>query len=114
MYISDKQEICNAETFEGRCPESSAIIMESALFGQMRLGKCIEIDLGYLGCQGDVLYLADRWCSGRQECSIFVPNDDLKAASMECNIKGLAPYMEVDYSCVTSKIMTKCVELIFS
>ena len=77
--------------------------MESALYGRMKLGKCIDVDAGYMGCQNDVLYLADRWCSGRQECTIVVPNQDLIAANTECNIKGFTRYMEVDYSCVTSK-----------
>jgi hypothetical protein len=77
--------------------------MQSALYGQMQLGKCIELDLGYLGCQNDVLYLADRWCSGRQSCDVYVPNDDLKAANQECNVRGLTLFMEVEYSCVTSK-----------
>ena len=56
-----------------------------------------------MGCQNDVLYLVDRWCSGRQECSMFVPNEDLRRANTDCNVRGLTPYMEVEYSCVTSK-----------
>ena len=81
--------------------------MELALYGRMKLGKCIEVDAGYIGCQNDILYLADRWCSGRQECNIFVPNQDIKAANTACNIKGFTRYMEVEYSCVTRKLVPK-------
>ena len=80
--------------------------MNAALYGRMRLGSCVAVDLGYLGCQNDILYLADRWCSGRPECDIFVPNHDLNNANKDC-VDGLAYYMEVDYSCVKGHIYVK-------
>ncbi|KAK2139460.1 hypothetical protein LSH36_1776g00007 [Paralvinella palmiformis] len=78
---NEKQEVCNAEQLKARCPEDSAIVIKSAVYGRMKLGRCLEVDAGYLGCQNDVLWLADRWCSGRQLCDVYVPNDELKQAN---------------------------------
>jgi hypothetical protein len=78
-------------------------VAESAWYGSMNLGRCLELDMGYLGCKNDVLYLIDRWCSDRQECDVYVPNDGLKLANTECDVRGLAPYLEIEYNCVTGK-----------
>ncbi len=78
--------------------------MESALYGRMRLGECIEVDLGFLGCQNDVLHLMDQWCSGNTECSVDIPNQDLNTANSECNVRGLIPYLEVEFHCVQGNL----------
>ncbi|KAK2156097.1 hypothetical protein LSH36_222g04007 [Paralvinella palmiformis] len=104
MYASANagpEEVCVSESFHGSCPDRNVIVMQSALYGRMKLGRCMEVDLGYLGCENDVLFLADRWCSGHQKCTITVPNEDLLAANIECNIRGLSPYLELNYECVT-------------
>lgn len=77
--------------------------MESAFYGQMRLGSCLEVDVGYLGCQNDVLQLVDIWCSGREMCEVSVPNEDLNDANKACTVRGLPLFLEVEYSCVTGK-----------
>ena len=69
----------------------------------MRIGKCVQNDLGYLGCQNDVLNLADLWCSGLQHCTVQVTNEDLDQANTAC-IADLNSYLEVDYSCVPGKL----------
>ena len=62
----------------------------------------MEADFGYLGCENDVMFLADKWCSGRLNCDISLPNQDLDDANQECNVRGLNSYMEIEYDCVAS------------
>lgn len=54
------REYCESEAFRARCRQDEAILIESALYGRMRLGRCVKADLGYLGCTTDVLHLADK------------------------------------------------------
>ena len=77
------QEVCNGEEFHGSCPENEVILVKEALYGRMRLGRCVTQDFGQLGCQNDVLNLADRWCSGRQECEVHI------ASTMEDLVQAL-------------------------
>ena len=80
--------------------------MRSAVYGQMHLGTCMEIDVGYLGCQNHVLYLADRWCSGRSRCDVYVPNDDVEEANKACDVRGLPLFLEVEYECIPGTYQT--------
>ena len=48
------------ETFEAHCGEGSVIQMNRALFGRMSLGRCVQQDYGYLGCETDILYKFDE------------------------------------------------------
>ena len=61
-------------------------------------GRCVEADLGYLGCAMDVLHLADKRCSGRRECAIRIPDAELDATK-PC-FKELKTYLEASYTCV--------------
>ena len=88
------------------CSEDQAILMESAKYGRMRIGKCVKMDLGYLGCQNSVLHLMDRWCSGLQRCHVQVSNPDLDNANTNC-VADLNSYLEVDFSCIPGKLRTE-------
>ena len=35
-----------AETFRGRCDNNQVIMMTEALYGRMKIGRCITSDLG--------------------------------------------------------------------
>ena len=89
---------CESETFRAQCWPGHVIMMTSALYGRMRIGRCVEADLGYLGCQQSVLDLADRKCSGRQDCEIRIPDGDLDQ-TRPC-YKELKVYLEADYTCL--------------
>jgi len=84
------REYCQLETFSARCRHGNVIVMTTARFGRMRVGRCIDSssrsaaleralqsDSNLLGCYADVLDYTDRTCSGRTACDIFVPNRDL-------------------------------------
>ena len=57
-------EYCNGEDFEPRCHGSDVIMMLSARYGRMKIGRCVKREPGfepmlqdprYLGCYTDVL-----------------------------------------------------------
>jgi len=68
-----------------------------AEYGRMRIGRCVEDALGFLGCSSNVLSLADRKCSGRQSCTISIPDKDFDS-TRPCN-KEVKVYLEASYVC---------------
>ena len=65
-----------------------------------------EIDLGYVGCQRDVLGIVDRRCSGLRVCEIRIPDAELEG-TRAC-IKELKTYLHVAYRCVTRQLHPSC------
>lgn len=72
--------------------------MVNARYGRMQLGRCVEVDLGYVGCSTNVMALADSRCSGRKTCEIRVPDADLES-TRPC-FKELKTFLEASYTCV--------------
>ena len=90
-------EYCNGEKFEPKCDSGDIIIMQSAIYGRIKLGRCIPTDFGYLGCQSDVLAQFDQECSGKESCSIYVGDNTIPEEG-GC-LKGLSRSLTVQYSC---------------
>ena len=44
------QESCQADMFTATCEDGHVIIMQSALYGRMKQGRCVKGDYGHLGC----------------------------------------------------------------
>ena len=44
--ISENTEYCNDEAFKAECPEGEVVVMTHALYGRMKIGKCVKVDLG--------------------------------------------------------------------
>lgn len=101
FIFSGAREYCQSETFKATCWTNEVVVMESAHYGRMHLGRCVEADLGYIGCSNSVLHLADKWCSGKRSCEIQVPNSDLDN-TQPC-FKELKTFLETDYKCVRGK-----------
>jgi len=99
-------EYCHAEVFRASCADDQVILMERALYGRMSLGRCVELDMGHLGCQSDVLALADRRCSGRRSCLIRVPDAELE--SRRPCLRELKTYLFASYRCVHGTSTTEC------
>ena len=55
VYISDVQEVCHNEVFRATCADNEVIVIESAFYGRMRIGRCVKTDFGFIGCFQDVL-----------------------------------------------------------
>ena len=103
-------EKCNNEELTLSCSINEIVFVTSAEYGRMSVGRCITEEDEFMGCTNDVLPLLDRWCSGRQECSFRVGNDELEAANDNCR-KILKQYLKLDYSCLEGKLLCKCVIL---
>lgn len=77
------------------------VVMLSAEYGRMRIGRCVQDGLGFLGCSSNVLSLADRKCSGRQSCRISIPDKDFDS-TRPCN-KEVKVYLEASYVCKSGR-----------
>lgn len=102
------QEICNMETFEGKCSADDIIVMTSAWYGRMKAGKCADPAYGFVGCKVDVISVADDKCSGRKSCRVKLPDDDMYVMS-KCP-KEVTSYLQVSYKCleVEASMSAKC------
>ena len=95
------REYCESETFRPRCGDGEVIVMQSATYGRMRLGRCVTSDLGYLGCSSNVLAVTDTRCSGRRECQVRIPDPELDSTK-PC-FKELKIYLSASFTCVPGK-----------
>jgi len=106
------------DIFRPQCWKNEVIIVEEAIYGRRRVGKCIGSkeanrlqrlqDPQYFGCFADVLHIVGRKCSGRTECTINVPEPELEQ-TMPC-LEGLKMFLEVRYSCVQGMMTIILVE----
>ena len=74
---------------------------QSAVCGphpRMALGRCVETEMGHIGCQRDVLTPVDRRCSGRRRCELRIPDAELES-TRPC-LRELKSYLEAAYTCV--------------
>ena len=92
-------DYCDTEVFRAECAEGQVVVTQRARYGRMQLGRCVELDLGYIGCQRDVLDIVDRRCSGLRVCEMRIPDAQLEA-TRAC-LKELKTYLQVSYLCVT-------------
>jgi len=95
--LEDAAEYCMNEVFRARCAHDEVIVMKSALYGRMRLNRCITVDMGYLGCSANVLDLADARCSGRRECELRMPYPAFEA-TRPCY--DLQSFFKASYYCL--------------
>jgi len=99
------QEYCSMETFRPACWKNEVVVMNRAIYGRRRVGKCLGTeeantfqDPRYFGCSEDVLHIVDAKCSGRKQCEISIPDPDLDGTA-PC-LPGLKMFLEVSYACV--------------
>ena len=72
--------------------------MEKALYGRMKVGRCITGSENMNGCYRNELNFFDNECSGRFSCDIFIPNAVL--TDRQICLKGFMSYLEAGYSCL--------------
>jgi len=100
------EEYCHYETFRPECWKNEVIVIQEAIYGRRRAGRCTEAensadmaeDPQYLDCHADVLALLGAKCSGKKECELRIPDPDLDRAT-PCN-KFLRMFLEVRHTCV--------------
>ena len=98
--VSGMEEFCESETFRTECKKNEVVITESAFYGRMRLGRCVMLNMGYIGCGHNVQDQVDRRCSGKQGCEIKVPDTELEATKPCLELKS---YLEVHTRCQAGK-----------
>ena len=94
--------MCTGNVLHIRCDPGEVIVPSLAKFGRMELNNCILVK-ELIGCENDVLFLVDRWCSDRQECEAIVPNKELDHANKNC-LQYLRTYLQIEYSCMKGKL----------
>ena len=88
--------------------------MNSAIYGRMRIGKCLELEQGelfsrnkndpkYLGCFDDVIQIMDNRCSGKNTCEVRLTFDNDLQKVTPCH-QGLKNYLEASYNCLAGKL----------
>jgi len=103
---ADHSSFCETETFHATCALDEVIVMTRAQYGRMRISRCVKLDYGHLGCEADVLELADARCSGRRRCEIRIPDPEF-AKNKPCP-EDLKPYFEAAYKCVKGMLSAYC------
>lgn len=98
---NDVRDYCEGETFKARCSFDEVVVMQKAVYGRMRLDRCVKVDMGYLGCLNDVIDLADDKCSGRRSCEISIPDTTFELTQPCLELKS---YLEASYECI--KVLT--------
>ena len=94
-------ETCQLETFTAECTHE-IILMKTAFYGLMQLGKCLSIDSEHTGCLNNVLTYFDKKCSGKRTCSVDSLDKSLVLLNVNCP-RQITPYMETTYTCVEGK-----------
>jgi hypothetical protein len=90
-------EYCEFDEFKAVCGAGEVVQVENAIYGRMSLGKCVQSDLGFVGCSVSVLDIVDQRCSGKRKCTIRMP-DELIASRKPC-MTELKMYLEANYTC---------------
>ena len=100
VFAEEELEYCQWDTFNATCRQDEVILMRSAHYGRMKLGRCLKADY-FVGCSKDVLSHVDTRCSGRQTCVLNMP--DPKLFNVQPCRKDLVAYFSASYDCVTGR-----------
>ena len=98
MFSAYHDEYCDYETFRAQCNSGQIIMMQSAVFGHMEVGKCIKTDIGFLGCKANVIDLLDERCSGKQQCELRVDDESLR--EFQPCVDGIELYLDAQFTCI--------------
>ena len=97
------QELCQTEVFRAQCTAADEVLfIKSALYGRMKIGKCVQTDYGHVGCNADVMQHTDRRCSGKRKCQIPIPDPVLDKVKSNCP-KEFKLYLQIFYECMQGK-----------
>lgn len=91
-------EVCSTEEFIAKCENHHVILITSGHYGRMRIGRCVRVDFGFVGCYTDVISILDQHCSGRVKCQLKIPDPEMDNTK-PC-LADLTRYLEASYICV--------------
>jgi len=105
VICSAGEEYCHNEEFVAECYDGEVVLMTSALYGRMSVGRCVKTDFGFVGCYEDVLSELHERCSGRPYCSVRVPDTQLDNTD-PCHV-DLKSYLQATYVCIAGQYTTR-------
>ena len=94
---------CRWQMLDINCTAGHAILVMSARYGRMKVGRCVAKNYGYVGCSVDVVGHMASLCSGRPGCRFEVPDVTLKR--LQPCPKDFASYLEINYVCVSGTLL---------
>lgn len=111
FIIAEPRDYCLHESFNATCRPGSIILMTSAAYGRIHLGRCINGDYN-IGCSMDVLTYFDSQCSARETCEISVRN----LVDIHPCQRDFMSYLEASYRCIEGQLslspcLCECVPL---
>ena len=59
------------EYFNPQCQPGEILLMRSAFYGRMNVGRCLPTDYGNMGCQANVFSVLDETCTEKQKCNVL-------------------------------------------
>ena len=74
------------------------MLIKSAKYGRMQIGRCVSKNYGYVGCSVDMLNHVDSMCSGRRSCKFTIPTETMKKRR-PCP-KDFSSYLDASYVCL--------------
>ena len=106
------EEFCQDEFFNPRCPQGELVLIESAKYGRMNIGKCIKeqelISMGtnskdqkYFGCFTDVTAILHKKCSFKMGCNVEVKDRELNHTT-SCH-SWVKSHLKVNHQCLNGK-----------
>lgn len=109
VYLAGiSNEYCQLETFHPHCLKNEVIVIDRAVYGRHRVGKCLSAvessfsqDIQFFGCFSNVTAQLDVKCSGKSTCEVRIPDADLEK-TRTC-LPGLQMFLEVSYRCLEGK-----------
>ena len=100
LFCPGPREYCQFNNFNASCTGHQVVLMESARYGRLQVGRCVDRDYGYIGCSANVLDLLDRACSGYRTCHFSIPT--LRDLVQPCP-KDLTSYLEASFTCIPGR-----------
>ena len=91
-------DFCQWETFHASCGHDRVIIMQTAMYGRLRPGRCVSRQFGFVGCSADVMPFMDSRCSGRNQCDVTVA--DIALQGVRPCPGDLTSFLVATYQCV--------------
>ena len=98
----DAKEYCLTDVFKAKCSAADEVVyIQSAMYGRMRAGGCVQKNYGYIGCQSDVTRVIATKCSARSRCEITNLEADLETYQ-HCP-SDLKSYLDANYTCIKGR-----------
>ena len=101
-------EYCIMEQLNISCKGESVIMMQTAVYGIMNVGRCLKdsyVNIDNIDCSNNVIADLDAACSGQKSCTMRIPSQnlhDIYQNNPHCP-SGLAAHLEVTYRCIDGK-----------